>query len=108
MRDLNKERKILSQLYANEASVVKYLPFFFSNEIDLKKFFDMFAGKTIKMPKSYEQFLDNYLKTDCFISNVNNKGINNLQRNKEKILNSYTNLFNSLEELIENECKGEK
>lgn len=107
MKDLNREREVLAQLYTNTADSTKYLPFFFNNFKQLEMFFDMFAGKTLKIPTSYREFLENYLKTDGYISNEKQKGINVSNGMRKKILESYLNLFSTLEEAIETECKRE-
>lgn len=104
MRDLNKEREILAQLYNNDADVIKYLPFFFSNLTELEQFFDIFGGKTLKLPNSFKEYTEKYMQVDKYIHNDKCKGIHCMRRVKPKILESYLNLFTSLEEAIENEC----
>lgn len=102
--DVNREREVLSQLYANEADVVKYLPFFFSDMEQLKAFFDYFSGKTLKIPDSYQEFLESFLIKDKYTPNKKLRGIHCLRKMKPKILESYLGLFPSLESVIKNEC----
>lgn len=100
-----KEREVLAQLYANEADVVKYLPFFFENKEQLQAFIEMFAGKTLKIPTSYKEYTENYLKVDAYTGNRKLRGINNVKRMRNKIIESYFNLFSSLKDVLFNECK---
>lgn len=102
MKNIEKEKEVLSQLYSNTADSIKYLPFFFSCKEDLIDFFDMFGGKTLKLPKTFEDFLENYLQTTNYSNKA--KGINNIKKVKNKVLESYINLFPSLNEVIKNEC----
>lgn len=103
-----KEKEVLAQLYANEADTIKYLPFFFKNPKELQEFIEMFAGKNLRIPTSYQEYLENYLKEDSYTSNRKLRGINGVKKIKSKIINSYINLFSSLREVLENECKGSK
>lgn len=102
-RNLNKERKVLAQLYNNEADTVKYLPFFFNDMESLKNFIYVFGGKTIKVPTNIKEFVENYFKSD-YLRSIENKGVKDINKMKTKILESYINLFDSLEAVIENEC----
>lgn len=98
-----KEREVLAQLYSNTADVSKYLPFFFNNIYELKSFFDIFGGKTIKLPETFDEYIKNYLIYNKYVKN-NQRGIKNINKIKPKILESYINLFKSLEDVIKTEC----
>lgn len=100
-----KEKEVLAQLYANDADVVKYLPFFFENKEQLQAFIEMFAGKNLRIPTSYKEYLENYNKVDTYTGNRKLRGINNVKKMRHKIVESYFNLFSSLEEVLFNECK---
>lgn len=101
----DREREVLAQLYANDADVIKYLPFFFSNIRQLEAFFDVFGGKTLNLPKTYEEYVSNYLKPDPPVKGRKTRGVRGKERMKKKVLASYLNLFTSLEEVLKNECK---
>lgn len=107
-KNLTKEREVLAQLYANEANVIKYLPFFFNNIKQLEAFLDTFGGKTLKLPTSFQEYVEDYLKPDCYSNNRKLRGIKGTKKMKEKIINSYINLFSSLEEVLKNECIEQK
>ena len=104
MKIPQKEKEVLAQLYANNADVIKYLPFFFNNAGQLKAFIDVFAGKTLKIPASYKDYVDGYMRPDKFDSNKRFRGINKSSKIKQKILESYLNLYPSLYELLKSEC----
>lgn len=101
MRDLNREREVLAQLYSNNADVIKYFPFFFKDRKQLENFFDYFGGKTIKVPNSYREFLEQLLVPNTLIQDNKRKGINCSEKLRKRMLESYIKLFNSLEELIQ-------
>lgn len=108
-KDLHKkEREVLTQLYNNDADVIKYLPFFFSNPKQLAAFFDMFGGKTLKLPKTLKEFTEMYSKVDSYSDNRRIRGINGTKIMKKKVLESYINLFPNLESLIQNEINYSK
>lgn len=103
-RNLNKEREVLAQLYANDAEVTKYLPFFFNDPKQLEAFFDTFGGKTLKIPKTYKEYVESYFKLDSYCNDRKYRGINGTKLMKNKIIESYFNLFSSLADVIKNEC----
>lgn len=106
-RNLEQEKKILAQIYANEANSLKYLPFFFKDRAQLRHFFNMFGGKTLIVPDTYEEFIEFCLQNDSLPENDSYSGIdtNIHERTKDRILEAYIRLFNSIEECIETECK---
>lgn len=99
-----KEREVLAQLYANEADVIKYLPFFFEDRKQLVAFIDMFRGKTLRIPTSYQEYLEKYLKTDPPTPNRSIRGVNGTRKMKDKMIESYLSLFSSLQDALKNEC----
>lgn len=99
-----KEREVLAQLYANDADVIKYLPFFFEDRKQLAAFIDMFRGKTLRIPTSYQEYLEKYLKPDPPTPNRSIRGINGTKKTKDKIIESYLSLFTSLQDVLKNEC----
>lgn len=107
-RNLEKEKKILSQIYANEADTIKYLLFFFKDRAQLRHFFNQFGGKTLRLPDTFEEFLEVCLNNDDLVENTDYKGIDNNIHNqtKNKILETYIRLFSCLEDVIETECKN--
>ena len=98
-----KEKDLLAQLYSNNADTIKYLPFFFDNRQDFESFIACFGGKTLRIPESYQEFLEEFLKPSIYANNYNSRGIRKINKFKEKILNTYIQLFPSLEEVIKNE-----
>ena len=112
----DKERLVLSQLYANKANSVKFLPFFFRSRKELRCFFNMFGGKTLVLPDTFEEFVESCLKADSLSDDFKQIGIDEQihERTKDRIVESYIRLFNSLEDVLKNECeeannnKGEK
>lgn len=105
MDNLNKEREVLAQLYSNDAEVIKYLPFFFNDMEQLERFIDTFKGKTLNIPTSYQEYVEQFLQVDDFSKDRKTRGISGVKTMKRKILESYINLFPSLEAVIKNECK---
>lgn len=103
-----KQRKILAQLYNNNANTIKYLPFFFRNRKELSKFFNQFGGKTLVLPDTYEEFLKLCLLDDEVPEDSNMRGISESIHNKmkDRIVNVYINLYDSLEDVIIEECKS--
>lgn len=106
-KDLRKEKEVLAQLYNNDADVIKYLPFFFNNLKQVETFFSVFGGKNLRLPVTFQEYVENYLKPDVHTSNRKLRGVNGTKKMKKRILESYINLFSSLEEVIQNECKKE-
>lgn len=102
-----KEKEVLAQLYANNADVVKYLPLFFNDKKQLEAFIEMFRGKTLKIPASYQEFVENFLNVDPYTDNRKLRGVNGVKKMQTKILESYLNLFSSLQDVLKNECSGE-
>lgn len=110
MRNNDREKRILSYLYDNEAESVQYLPFFFKDKKEVRRFFNMFGGKTLVLPDTYEEFLQNLLTQDnSLIVDDNRRGIdkNIHERTKNRMIEAYILLFQSLEDVIMNECKKE-
>lgn len=109
-RDLNREKKILAQIYANEANSIKYLLFFFKDRAQLRHFFNQFGGKTLVLPDTFEEFLELCLNNDDLVENNNQKGIddNIHKRTKDRIIDTYIRLFSSLEDVIKAECNNNK
>lgn len=105
MRSFTKEREVLTQLYNNEADTIKYLPFIFKDLDQLKEFFDALGGKTLQIPDTYADFLRDYMTMKPQI-NEKKRGIHCFKRYKQKILESYLNLFDNLRQALENECKN--
>lgn len=105
MKDFTKEREILVQLYSNEAESIKYLPFIFKDQEQLKEFFDMFGGKTLKIPDTYTEFLRMFMVMSTQ-TNEKKKGIHCFRRYKQKILETYLNLFETLRQALEVECRN--
>lgn len=108
MRDNNREKRVLSYLYDNTADSTQYLPFFFKDKKEVRRFFNMFGGKTLVLPDTYEEFLQNLLTQDnSLITDDSRKGIDKdiHNRTKERMIEAYILLFNSLEDVINNECK---
>ena len=107
-RNLEKEKKILSQIYANEADTIKYLLFFFKDRAQLRHFFNQFGGKTLRLPDTFEEFLEVCLNNDDLVENTDCKGIDDNIHNqtKNKILETYIRLFSCLEDVIQTECKN--
>lgn len=105
-RNLDQEKKILAQLYANEANSIKYLLFFFKDRAQLRHFFNQFGGKTLVLPDTFEEFLEVCLYNDDFVESENQKGIdkNIYERTKDRIAESYIRLFSCLEDVIKTEC----
>lgn len=105
--DINKERQILSEIYGNSASTIKYLPFILGSEQLLKDFIDAFGGKTLDVPSSYEDFLRMFLSNDDKIGLGNNRkrGIHCMKKYKTRILDTYLNLFDCLENALKTELK---
>lgn len=106
MNNKRKEKEVLSQMYDNEADTIKYLPLFFKDKYQLEAFIDMFKGKTLKIPTSYQEYIENYLKIDPYTNNRKLRGINGIKNMRTKILESYINLFSTLQDLLKNECGG--
>lgn len=106
MRDNKQEKLILSQMYNNTADTIKFLPFFFQNKKEVRRFFNQFGGKTLVLPDTYEEFLKYLLNCSDVPDDQQRQGINTdiHKRTKEKILETYINLFKSLEDVIRNEC----
>lgn len=104
----NNEKIVLSQLYDNTADTVKFLPFFFQNPQELKRFFNQFGGKTLVLPETFEEFCQYLLRNTTTPDDDKRIGIDDgiHDKTKERILNTYFNLFNSLQDVIENECYG--
>lgn len=109
-RDISKEKNILSQLYANQANSVKYLLFFFQNRKELRRFFNQFGGKTLVLPDTFEEFIQICLETDDIPENESMRGIDNQihERTKTRIIDTYLNLYDNLENAILSECKQER
>lgn len=105
MADYNRERAMLGQLYANDADVIKYLPFFFNDAKQLETFIETFKGKTLKIPTSYQEYLERLLELDEPSKDRNIRGVNGVKTMKRKILESYLKLFPSLKDVVINECK---
>nr|CAI9751472.1 hypothetical protein DGKKSRWO_DGKKSRWO_CDS_0181 [uncultured phage]CAI9752359.1 hypothetical protein CVNMHQAP_CVNMHQAP_CDS_0182 [uncultured phage] len=70
----------------------------------------MFGGKTLVLPKTFEEFVENCLTDDCLLDNDSLMGIdeNIHARTKDRIIEAYLRLFDSLEAVIENECNDDK
>lgn len=103
------ERKIFSDLYSNTADSAKFLLFFFKDKAQLRHFFNMFGGKTLVLPDTFEEYIEQCLKVDDNIEE-SRKGIdsNIHKRTKDRIIEKYFNLFESLTDVIECECIAEK
>lgn len=106
MKDKTQEKIVLSQMYNNTADSIKFLPFFFQDKKELRRFFNQFGGKTLILPDTYEEFLQYLLNCSDIPEDRQRQGIdyNIHKRTKEKILETYINLFKSLEDVIRNEC----
>lgn len=106
MRDVSQEKKILAQMYNNTADSVKFLPFFFQDKKELRRFFNQYGGKTLVLPDTYDEFWQYLLRNANIPEEPKRQGINQQihERTKEKILETYINLFKSLEDVIRNEC----
>lgn len=100
------EKKVLAQLYNNQADSIKFLPFFFQNMKELRRFFNQYGGKTLVLPDTLEDFMKFCLYSDKIPENPKQQGIDEdiHNRTKDKIIETYINLFNSLEDVIRNEC----
>lgn len=105
----DKERKVLAQLYANQADSIKFLPFFFQDMKELRRFFNQFGGKTLVLPDTLEEFMQFCLyNTTDFPKDGTKIGIdeNIHKRTKERIIETYLNLYKTLEDVILNELKS--
>lgn len=102
-----KERNVLAQLYANKANSIKYLPFFFQSRKELQRFFNQFGGKTLVLPDTLEEFMELCLTVDDLPDNDKECGIDEKihERTKDRIIQTYLNLYESLEDVIFNECR---
>lgn len=102
------EKKVLAQLYNNQADSIKFLPFFFQNMKELRRFFNQYGGKTLILPDTLEDFMKFCLYSDTIPENSKQQGIDEdiHNRTKDKIIETYINLFNSLEDVIRNECEN--
>lgn len=109
MRNVTQEKLVLSQMYDNTADSVKFLPFFFQDKKELRRFFNQFGGKTLVLPDTYEEFWQYLLRSSEIPDDNNRQGIDEQihNRTKERIIESYINLFASLEDVIKYEC-GDK
>lgn len=107
-RNYDKERKVLAQLYANQANCIKFLPFFFQDMKELRRFFNQFGGKTLVLPDTLEEFMQFCLYNDDIPKSKARTGIdeNIHKRTKEKVINTYLNLYDSLEDVIVNELNN--
>ena len=107
MDKYEKEKKVLTQLYANQADSIKFLPFFFHNMKELRLFFNQFGGKTLVLPDTFEEFMQYCLYCDKPPENNKRCGIDNRIHNKikHKIINAYLNLYDKLEDVLIHECK---
>lgn len=105
-RNVEQEKKILAQLYANEANTMKYLLFFFKDRAQLRHFFNQFGGKTLVLPDTFEEFLEICLHNDDYVENSACRGIDKdiHERTKSRIVDSYIRLFDCLEDVIKTEC----
>lgn len=110
MNNYEKEREILAQIYANQANSIKYLPFFFQNKKDLIRFFNQFGGKTLVLPDTLEEFMQICLADYTTPKEDNKKGIDVKihERTKDRIIQTYLNLYDNLESVIYTECKYNK
>ena len=100
------ERKVLAQLYKNQADSIKFLPFFFQNMKELRRFFNQFGGKTLVLPDTLEDFMKFCLYSEVVPKNPKQQGIDEdiHNRTKDKVVETYINLFKNLEDVIRNEC----
>lgn len=109
LKNHDKERKVLAQLYANQADSIKFLPFFFQDMKELRRFFNQFGGKTLVLPDTLEEFMQ-FCLYDINSPKDNTKiGIdeNIHKRTKERIIETYLNLYKTLEDVILNELKAD-
>lgn len=104
-KDYTKERTVLSQIYANKANSIKYLPFFFKDRKELRRFFNFFGGKTLVLPDTFEEFVEGCLYVDSLPDNDCKRGIDSKihDKIKDKIINTYLNLYDTFESVIRNE-----
>ena len=107
MKDYSKERKVLAQIYSNEANTIKYLPFFFKDKKELVRFFNQFGGKILVLPDTLEEFMQICLNNTKKPKNDKQIGIDSKihERTKNKIIQTYLNLYDRYEDVIYNECK---
>ena len=106
-KEFQTEKKVLSEIYSNNANTIKYLLYFFNKRSELIRFFKVFKGKTLIIPENFEDFMKFCLTSEDSIQDKNCTGISedSIKFLKDKILQSYLNLYDNYEDCIKTECK---